>query len=397
MSRAYYRKTDERADEQSMDEILASIRRIIDEEPLGARSTPLVTGPRVSADPSSLALYGIRKTSGPMDGGNGARPVKTPRRYTPDDDLALLLEPEGLSDRRDAPRSVIGVSSFAAAPAVIVDGAPTDAPVPFEISVDVVKPGVSLEFEARPADASPPSVVSGGMGADEVSLSADYLLSTLAADLDKAVAAMAAALDASPVAECGAVGADLTLAVSVAAALIQSESPTAPLVDAALLTSPQAAAAAAVAAVVAANSGVTAVPVDVVGRDGGEGTGCEPMAPEGHAQTIGTGQGAVEVGVEVDGADENPQPAAMENVAVAVKSLNLLADGPYAAVAQVADAAGPQVSQLPAAFDDAIANMLRPLLRDWLDANLPRMVEKALKDELVDAGGLLVKSKADAT
>lgn len=33
-------------------------------------------------------------------------------------------------------------------------------------------------------------------------------------------------------------------------------------------------------------------------------------------------------------------------------------------------------------LDDAIATMLRPLLREWLDAHLPRMVEKALKEEL---------------
>jgi len=33
-------------------------------------------------------------------------------------------------------------------------------------------------------------------------------------------------------------------------------------------------------------------------------------------------------------------------------------------------------------LEDGIATMLRPLLREWLDAHLPRMVEKALKEEL---------------
>ena len=37
---------------------------------------------------------------------------------------------------------------------------------------------------------------------------------------------------------------------------------------------------------------------------------------------------------------------------------------------------------MPQSFEDTIAAMLRPLLREWLDANMPRMVEKALRDEI---------------
>lgn len=33
-------------------------------------------------------------------------------------------------------------------------------------------------------------------------------------------------------------------------------------------------------------------------------------------------------------------------------------------------------------LEDTVAELLRPMLRDWLDANMPRIVEKALKDEL---------------
>jgi hypothetical protein len=32
--------------------------------------------------------------------------------------------------------------------------------------------------------------------------------------------------------------------------------------------------------------------------------------------------------------------------------------------------------------------MLRPMLRDWLDDNMPRMVEKALKEEIAGSGGV---------
>jgi cell pole-organizing protein PopZ len=34
------------------------------------------------------------------------------------------------------------------------------------------------------------------------------------------------------------------------------------------------------------------------------------------------------------------------------------------------------------AFEDAVAEMLRPMLRDWLDANLPRLVQQALREEM---------------
>ena len=40
----------------------------------------------------------------------------------------------------------------------------------------------------------------------------------------------------------------------------------------------------------------------------------------------------------------------------------------------------------PQSFESTISSMLRPLLREWLDANLPRMVENALRDELGTAG-----------
>ena len=35
-------------------------------------------------------------------------------------------------------------------------------------------------------------------------------------------------------------------------------------------------------------------------------------------------------------------------------------------------------------MEDTVSEMLRPLLRDWLDEHMPRIVEKALKSELVE-------------
>lgn len=44
----------------------------------------------------------------------------------------------------------------------------------------------------------------------------------------------------------------------------------------------------------------------------------------------------------------------------------------------------PQAPQAAGArsLEDAVADLLRPMLRDWLDANMPRIVEKALRVEL---------------
>ena len=33
-------------------------------------------------------------------------------------------------------------------------------------------------------------------------------------------------------------------------------------------------------------------------------------------------------------------------------------------------------------MEDTVAELLRPMLRQWLDANMPRVVEKALRVEL---------------
>ena len=43
-------------------------------------------------------------------------------------------------------------------------------------------------------------------------------------------------------------------------------------------------------------------------------------------------------------------------------------------------------------LDDTIIDLLRPMIRQWLDDNMPRMVEKALRIEL--AASLQAKSEA---
>ena len=69
---------------------------------------------------------------------------------------------------------------------------------------------------------------------------------------------------------------------------------------------------------------------------------------------------------------------------------------PVAAPAPAGNAAAP----LPAAalsssrsMDETVVELLRPLLRDWLDTNMPRLIEPALKAELEAMRGVITKDK----
>lgn len=55
---------------------------------------------------------------------------------------------------------------------------------------------------------------------------------------------------------------------------------------------------------------------------------------------------------------------------------------PAAAPAMTATAAPPPTAQR--SMEDVVVELLRPLIRDWLDANLPRLLEPALKAELAE-------------
>jgi cell pole-organizing protein PopZ len=36
-------------------------------------------------------------------------------------------------------------------------------------------------------------------------------------------------------------------------------------------------------------------------------------------------------------------------------------------------------------LEDSIRAMLRPMVKDWLDGNMPRLLESAIKDELIES------------
>jgi cell pole-organizing protein PopZ len=48
-------------------------------------------------------------------------------------------------------------------------------------------------------------------------------------------------------------------------------------------------------------------------------------------------------------------------------------------------------------LEDTVAEMLRPMLKQWLETNMPRIVEKALKGEIADAASAANSGKGPAS
>ena len=53
------------------------------------------------------------------------------------------------------------------------------------------------------------------------------------------------------------------------------------------------------------------------------------------------------------------------------------------------------VSMAARTMDETVVELLRPLLRDWLNTNMPRLIEPALKAELEALRSVLAKDKKD--
>lgn len=87
---------------------------------------------------------------------------------------------------------------------------------------------------------------------------------------------------------------------------------------------------------------------------------------------------------------ESIVPAEAAPVAVVAKEIAKPGAAPIAAVAATVAADAVKAEMQPAAapagatLEDTVAHLLRPMLRQWLDTNMPRIVEKALRSELDD-------------
>ncbi|MFV0296195.1 MAG: DUF2497 domain-containing protein, partial [Hyphomicrobiaceae bacterium] len=71
----------------------------------------------------------------------------------------------------------------------------------------------------------------------------------------------------------------------------------------------------------------------------------------------------------------------------------VLNDRPKMPRVSIPDVAVPTLAQSTSVrtLEDTVVDLLRPMIRQWLDDNMPRMVEKALRIELAQS----VKAKSD--
>ena len=320
-------------DDVSMDEILASIRKIIDEEPTTA---PPPTA--LSVEPS--ATRSPRATKSATLANDGPIAVIPRHRATAihyhDDVLDELLAPVDAKTKRGAIPPVTPTAE-AAVPMLEADADTALAGPAVASSTEAV---TTTEPVAETAFVTPPET--------EIRTAADVL------------DALAAGLAASPRAHTPVVEPSAETPPYVAATAEYAEHLT-----------PAAAAAAAVAEVIAANTAASGTINQTL-----DGTALPDIA--GVATSIVAP--AVVLGVTLEGTAEcavmnSPAP----QIADAVPDPTF---GSAVIVALPPTPAEP-VAHISASFEDTVAGMLRPLLREWLDANMPRMVEKALQQEMM--------------
>ena len=357
-----------RSEEPSMDEILASIREIIAEAPLDTRHRPPVSKSLLNSD---IDLDTIAVAAGAsMTSLRQRRPVTAAGSATVvtsdvavEDILAGLLVPT--EDRPE--NGPVGANLELAAPSSggqrhqDADGhRPDDRARPSRELPDARPTVVTVSTIAAkiidgPAPAHPPE--------DEIK-TAEAALGALAAGLAAfaSPAACGPEPEATPALPEAAASANTEPSKSITR---QGEAEPAArqaqaIEDAPL--SPAETAAEAIAAVAAAEAAQHGLPSSTT-EDVASG---EPVAA-----------------ANVDDVQEAVAPTAdpLSEVSGVATSLSTVRDAtPVGAVTET-DALVQDCGS-GASFEDTIAGMLRPLLREWLDTNMPRMVEKALKDDL---------------
>jgi cell pole-organizing protein PopZ len=373
--------------DRGMDEILASIRRIIDEDPINPRHRADLSEPRAPE----------RGMARPRSVSAQVRPLSTE-----DDVLAELLAPA------EAPTvKQLASEGELADPGMLRDTAiAVDASVATATAFATTNTNAAAASSVRESSADPQAAASS-MSAPPVTKAenataaptSDRLMP--AADIPSAESVLAALarglLEPSPSASVIAVAPPAAVHESVpplpaasepaASAPARVEAPSAttpaPAVSSEPDASPSEAAAAAVAAVAAVNAaavqtgsrqrGVHApdVPIKAVGNVI---LAAVPIEPQSLLSTVPS---------------PPPETVAQETLepAAVVSALPPLSDPAPPSVTPYPSTE--LMPQQPATFEDTISAMLRPILRDWLDDNMPRMVEKALKDEMSGSGGII--------
>ena len=318
------------ADERSIDEILASIRNIIAEDPLSETTARVAARPVALANASSSSRKGSVRTS---------RPARLAQRtWQPSTDADSVLE-ELFAPVTDAPDSPVAEVEAA----VIEAEVEALSPAPDATSItDAVE---TLPMDETPTAEALWGALAAGLAASETV--AHVAIRTTATVVE----------DVPPVATQSDMPEDEVCEPAMAEAEFQSEDSTVSAGTPA--SAPQlspALAAAAVAEVAAANA-VCDTPVSAA-------------AIASEAAVVETNVTAVPL-----------SPAASDTATSTDDVVTVPTEQPTAQI----DADGahlvPNPTEQAETFEETVAGMLRPLLREWLDTNMPRMVEKAFREE----------------
>ncbi len=454
----------EKVSEPSMDEILASIRKIIAEEPAGTKSpaagvsipepkrgppapafhaNPVQPQPATTAAPKSPVSAGappVSSSASVVPTPASPRPTELPRASKEDqnalnhllleEDLADLVDPSplpaapasgaapalqsrpgpapmsgavgvplnGLSTTglpaaaaaekpgwrfpRPAPRPDAGLQRPPLVPAAVAEAImPTPRPPaattpPVDRSDDAASLARSLA--ARVAVQAPPPAPQSAPAPSEVSLTAAKEAAIKAAARDAASKAAASALDAMAAGR----------AVAGPAAPVKADVTSAPVVSAPVVSAQQVVEAAVPVAETHADVGTFDAPVlDAAAKSVVEPVieapliATKPEAPREVAVVVADAP-VVATKDAGKGPIEN-SPAATAEPVVAAASEPAIASGPAIGVAGLASGpSAPAAAPAARTMEDTVAELLRPMLREWLDNNMPRIVEKAMRVEM---------------
>lgn len=433
----------DKAGEPSMEEILASIRKIISEEPAGQPAPDAPNG--ATASDSRPETVGLTASAAQIPA-----PVFPAKRDTSgppgvDDVLDDLVSEPAPSASAPAPRLEPGVPSWLF-PKTAAAGAPPESSkssnpadpaaastgpsqagrgsdlgafVPGRLEASLPKerdtsseqrrqpiPGLTPQ-SARPADQAiphisfgPPAAAAGESGKARVS--ADPSAERMAAGPapgaadDKPTIKVPAPSKQTPVAEAG--GLSPTAPKAAENGLLKRAEAARPAMPTLPSTSPSSASGSGAFGIGGARplgasssspSGAVATgakpPLDSLRATPSPASGGEAVSNTASAST-GSGAGSSPTASPVSTGGTLPATPPSQPPLVKEPTIKATVTG------QAAPAASKPVASATAATDgartleDTVVELLRPMLRQWLDANLPRIVEKAVRVELAETG-----------
>ncbi len=375
----------EKAPEPSMEEILASIRKIIAEEPIGSRPAPMPMPPAPEAGATSSSQFHaddrIEPAALPFPGRGGSEAPS----YSVEDAFADLIEdaPSKIDQpsptaRSEAPRNEAGVQSSGSAPTNAEDDRPAwlfnrtnavpapqgggAAPLPLtggtalsalEILRQNARPDLAGPDSPKPDQPAAARPVAETRPADPRLPTPSATPSQGEIESPRPAPSRAALpdLDVSRVLGAGREPGSADTARAEAPRTVEAPKPAAPA-----------------AVEPAQRKPISALDTLAQGLAGGSGLAAAKPEPVLKVEP------KVEIKPEPK---RDPAPVAKAE--------------PVAPVAKPAPAAEPAPApatsagvspQMARTLEDTVADLLRPMLRDWLDTNMPRIVEKALRVEL---------------